>query len=162
MNYSNFKQFFISRYRKNFGNGTILILFAFIMPIILALVGLITDLSRALIIKSELNKACMIASEEATKQINIDKAQKTGENILNDDYYRIIEYFFYNNISNIVNSQQASVTSLNYEIINSNSNPKYLIVSCKAKINCFFLKIFGFNFIEVSSFGNGRLKGFLP
>lgn len=54
-----------SRTKSN--GGSVFVLIVIIIPIFLLITGMITDIGRAFIIKEELNKACMIAAEEASK-----------------------------------------------------------------------------------------------
>ena len=135
-----------------------LVLFALIIPVVFSIAGLVIDIGRALAMKIELNRACMVASEEATKEINMNLAQENGSNIIDEDIGCVIEYYFYENISPSPNYE---VSEIDFFISGGNSNPMYLSVSCRASVECIILKIFGIDNIEVSSAGNGRLKGFL-
>ncbi|MBU4292842.1 MAG: pilus assembly protein, partial [Actinobacteria bacterium] len=60
------------KYSKQGSPGNVLIFTAILMPLFILLIGLVTDIGRALVYKEELNKACMIAAEEACKKIDID------------------------------------------------------------------------------------------
>ena len=132
-----------------------MIMMAFLMPLFLILLGMITDIGRALVFKAELNRACMIASEEATKQIDIDLAESMGENILDEKYGRIIiEYFN----RNIYLRSAHTIDGLDYNVVGGITNPRYIRVEATAKIDCFFLKIIGINTIDIHSDACGRLR----
>lgn len=146
-------------HRNNCSRGAILIFFALIIPVILLIAGMISDIGRAFAFKAELNRACMVASEEATKEIDMITAQNSGKNKLRAEFHEIIQHYFYENIAQ---KDNFSVSELNCDINGSGENPKYVSVSCRARLNCFFLKFIGINYIEINSSGNGRLKGFLP
>jgi hypothetical protein len=145
--------------RSNFKNtkGTVLIMMAFLMPIFMILAGMVTDLGRALAFKTELNKACMVAAEEATKQINISIAESEGKSVLARDYEEVIIEYFNNNISP---KQSYHISGLGYDVSGGSENPKFLNVSSEAYIDCFFLKIIGINEILIHSAACGRLKRF--
>ena len=116
---------------------------------------MVVDIGRSLAYKEELNKACMAAAEEASKDIDMSVAQNSGKNILNDSYRNIIYDFFENNYEP---KNNCDIDYLNYEVIGGLENPKFIKVSCEAKIKCFFLKIVGINDILVHSEANGRLR----
>ncbi len=130
---------------------------AFLMPVLMILTGMVTDLGRALAFKAELNKACMIAAEEATKQINISIAEAKGKSVLAGDYEEVIIEYFNNNISP---RQSYHISGLDYDVSGGAENPKFLNVFSEACIDCFFLKIIGINEILIHSSACGRLKGF--
>ncbi|MBM3704954.1 MAG: hypothetical protein FJW66_00370 [Actinobacteria bacterium] len=136
-------------------NGTLLVTFAVILPAVMILAGMITDIGRAFAFRSELNKACMIAAEEASKEIDMISAQEFGRNSLDEKYAEVVAHFFYLNVSG---RQNFSVSSLNFEVFGESSNPRYLKVSCEAEINCFFLKLIGIPAIAIHSSADGRLK----
>jgi hypothetical protein len=137
------------------GNGAILVMYAFILPLLLIFTGMITDIGRAFVCRAELNKACMIAAEEASREIDMLAAQQLGSNSLDEKYTEIISYFFYANISK---RQNFTVTGLNFEVFSESSNPRYIKVSCEAEIKCFFLQLAGIPSVEIHSSGDGRLK----
>ena len=137
--------------------GTVLIMMAFLMPVLMILAGMVTDLGRALAFKTELNKACMIAAEEATKQINISIAENEGKTVLEQDYEKVIIEYFNNNISP---RQSYHISGFDYDVYGGSENPKFLNVFSEASIDCFFLKIIGINEIKIHSAACGRLKGF--
>ena len=135
--------------------GTVFIMLAFLMPLFMMITGMITDIGRALVFKSELNRACMIASEEASKQINMDLAESGGENILDADYGQVVVEYF---TENIYLRECHRIKSLEYGVLEGISNPRYLRVNAVANIDCFFLKIIGINSIDIHSSACGRLK----
>lgn len=116
---------------------------------------MVIDIGRALACKAELNKACMIAAEEASKCIDIEAAQDLGINKLENNYSGIIyEYFD----KNYVGNSSTAVTYLNHRVVGSVNNPKYIEVYCEAKISCIFLKIIGIDHILVHTKAHGRLR----
>jgi len=136
-------------------SGSVLIMAALLMPVIILLTGMIVDIGRAFAFKAELNRACMVASEEATKQINMEIAQKQGENELKQDFDQvIIEYFN----KNIYSRKSYSIDKLDYDVIGGISDPKYIRVTAQASVACFFLKLIGINNIEIHSDACGRLR----
>lgn len=147
----------IGRFKKEFANpaGTVLIMMAFLIPLFIIILGMITDIGRALVFKAELNRACMIASEEATKQINMDLAESLGENILDEDYGQAITEYF---SKNIYPRSARRIEGLEYEVSGGVQNPGYIRVRAAANIDCFFLKIIGINSIKVHSDACGRLR----
>ena len=146
-----------SRLKKSFLNpaGTVLIMIAFLIPLFLILLGMITDIGRALVFKAELNRACMVASEEATKQINIDLAESSGENVLDEDYSKVIMEYFN---KNIYQRSGHRIMGIDYEVFGGVSNPRYIRVGASVDIDCFFFKIIGINSIEIHSHGCGRIR----
>ena len=135
--------------------ASVLVIFAILLPLFILLIGMIIDIGRSLVYKEELNKACMAAAEEATKDIDMSAAQNLGKNILNVSYKNIIYDFFENNYKS---KDYCDVDYLDYEVIGGLENPKFIKVSCEAKIKCFFLKIVGIDNILVHSEANGRLR----
>jgi len=135
--------------------GSLLVSMAVIIPILILLIGFIVDIGRALAIKSDLNQACMVASEEAVKCINIDKASEDGAVILSDNYEETAMEYFKNNLE-VNNSLE--ITYIGCEVSDSIDNPKYITVSSRAKMKCHFLKIVNMNTIEINSFANGRIR----
>jgi hypothetical protein len=135
--------------------GSIFILIAIIIPIFLLITGMITDIGRAFVIKEELNKACMIAAEEASKCINIDAAEDYGINNLSGEYSSTINNFFYNNFTDKTHCQ---INYLDYSVSGSIGNPKYIEVMCEAQVDCHFLKLISIESIKVHSVANGRLR----
>ena len=135
--------------------GTVLIMFSLLLPLIMILAGMVLDLGRAFVYKAELNKACMAAAEEATKEIDMTAAQQQGSNCLNGIYCEIINDFFY---ANITQKQKFTIDSLHYEVFGADSNPRYIKVICNAEVDCFFLQLAGIPKINIHSSGCGRLK----
>jgi len=135
--------------------GTVLIMAAVLLPLILMLCGMVIDIGRAFAFKSEINRACMISAEEASKEINIDIAQQLGSSTLSGNYGDLINRFFYQNIRQTDN---ASIKSTGFSVTDSVNLPKYINVYATAEINCFFLKFIGIESITVNSHGCGRLK----
>ena len=89
----------VSSSRSQIEKGSALVLIVIVIPIFLLVTGMVIDIGRAFIIKEELNKACMIAAEEASKCINIDIAEEYGINTLSTEYNKIIGDFFYYNFA---------------------------------------------------------------
>jgi hypothetical protein len=140
---------------KGSTRASVLVIYAILLPLFILLIGMVVDIGRSLVYKEELNKACMAAAEEASKDIDMSVAQNSGKNILNDSYRNIIYDFFENNYEP---KNNCDIDYLNYEVIGGLENPKFIKVSCEAKIKCFFLKIVGINYILVHSEANGRLR----
>lgn len=135
--------------------GTVLILVAILLPILILFVGMVIDIGKAMAFKAELNKACMVAAEEATKCIDIETAQSFGANRLKDNYSDVIcEYFS----RNYKPKDYTNVNYLDFNVIESLENPKYIEVFCQAEVKCFFLKIIGINEILIHSKACGRLR----
>ncbi len=135
--------------------GNVLIMTAVLMPLFLMLCGMVIDIGRAFAFKAEISRACMISAEEAAKEINIDIAQKSGSSSLTGNYSNTINRYFYLNISEPDNF---SIKSIDYNVVDSTSLPKYIDVYATAELNCFFLKLIGIDSITVNSHGCGRLK----
>jgi hypothetical protein len=142
-----------SRAKTNKGSAFVLVVV--IIPIFLLITGMITDIGRAFVIKEELNKACMIAAEEASKCINIDTAEDYGINNLSGEYSNIINSFFYNNLTSRTHCQ---INNLDYSVYGGIRNPKYIQVICEAEVDCFFLKLISIESIKVHAIANGRLR----
>ncbi len=142
--------------RLTSGRGAVMILAAFLMPLFLFLAGAAVDAGRAFVFKSELNKAAMIAAEEASKEINMGAAQESGSvNLNREDFENTVkEYFF----KNILLKENYRVSSLEINVFDSVSNPRYIVIKCRSEIDCFFLKMFGINSIFVNSGATGRLR----
>lgn len=117
--------------------------------------GMVVDIGRAFIIKEELNKACMIAAEEAAKSIDIDAAEEYGNNTLSSNYNEIINDFFYNNFPERDNCR---INYLDHSVSGGINNPRYIEVSSEAEVQCYFLKLVSINNIKVHSSANGRLR----
>jgi len=150
----NFKK--LHRNRENRGSqGNVLIFTAILMPLFILLIGLVTDIGRALVYKEELNKACMIAVEEACKRIDIDYAQSSGNNILDSSFEQDLFKYFEQNYRP---KQNFILNYINYDIAGGIDNPKYLKVRCEAEVKCIFLKIVGIENIKIHSQANGRLR----
>lgn len=132
-------------------NASVLIMVAILMPVFMLLTGMIADIGRSLVFKEELNKACMAAAEEASKDIDISIAQNSGKNVLRDDFKDTVSVFFEKNYES---RNGCLISYLNYEVIGGLDNPKYIKVSCEGKVRCFFLKIVGINDISVHTQAN--------
>jgi len=125
------------------------------MPLFILLIGLVTDIGRALVYKEELNKACMIAAEEACKKIDIDYAQSSGNSTLDSSFEQDLFKYFEQNYKP---KQNFILNYINYDIAGGAGNPKYLEVRCEAEVKCIFLKIVGIENIKIHSQANGRLR----
>jgi len=135
--------------------GSALVVVAMLLPVFILIVGMVVDIGKAMVFKEELNKACMVAAEEASKCIDIEAAQELGVNRLASNYPDII-YEYFNKNYEIKN--YTSINYLNYNVIESTDNPKYIEVTCEAEVECFFLKIVGINDILIHSRALGRLR----
>jgi hypothetical protein len=144
-----------SNFRMKDKKGSILVLVIILLPVFLLILGMIVDIGRAFVLKEELNKACMIAAEEASKCIDIEAAEYSGKNNLSSEYTEVIDYFFY---SNYEKNPYSRIKHLEHNIYGGAGNPKYIEVSSEAEIDCFFLKIISIKNIKVHSEANGRLK----
>src|SRR4030066_2491270 len=127
-----------SNFNYNSNKGSILIIVALLMPLFILLAGFVVDIGRAFAYKEEINKACMIAAEEASKCIDIEAAQEFGLNKMVDDYSDIINEYFYRNYNN---GSYCNINYLSYNITDSIDNPKYIAVYCEANVSCFLLNI---------------------
>lgn len=140
----------------NWGSpGNVLIFTAILMPLFILLIGLVTDIGRALVYKEELNKACMVAAEEACKKIDIDYAQSSGNSMLDSSFEQDLFKYFEQNYKP---KQNFILNYINYDIASGIDNPKYLEVKCEAEVKCIFLKIVGIENIKIHSQANGRLR----
>ncbi len=137
--------------------GTVLVMIAFLLPLFFMLIGMVSDIGNALACRAELNKACMAAAEEVSKQIDMEAAQQNGLNQLASNYGETI-YFYFN--CNRTPKSSIVIEELNWEVIGGDKNPKYINVYCSAKVECFFLKLIGINDIAIHSNALGRLKSF--
>lgn len=135
--------------------GSLLVSMAIIMPIFILLIGFIVDIGRALVIKDNLNQACMVAAEEAVKCIDINKASEDGIVILSDNYEEIAIKYFKDNLKE---NNFLDIVYIGCEVSDSIDNPKYITVSSRAKMRCHFLKMVNINTIEINSFANGRIR----
>ena len=135
--------------------GSTLVLMIILIPVFLLIVGMIVDIGRAFVIKEELNKACMIAAEEASKCIDIGIAESSGTNNLSEEYSSTINSSFYNNYKD---KSYSKINYLNHTISGGIDNPRYIEVLCEAEIDCFFLKLVSIDTIKVHSKANGRLR----
>jgi hypothetical protein len=151
------KNIFVIKVLKKFKKtrASVLIMIAILMPVFMILTGMITDIGRSLVFKEELNKACMAAAEEASKDIDISIAQNSGKNVLRGDFSNTVSIFFEKNYKS---RDGCLISLLNYEVIGGLDNPKYIKVICMGKIRCFFLKLVGIDDISVHSQANGRLR----
>ncbi|MBL7060728.1 MAG: pilus assembly protein, partial [Actinobacteria bacterium] len=109
--------------------GSVLVIIAVLLPVFILLLGMIVDIGRALTYKEEINKACMIAAEEATKSVDIEAAENLGINVLNENFSDVIYEYFNKNYKD---RGYCSINYLNYDIFDSIDNPKYIVVSCEA------------------------------
>ncbi len=146
-------RFFISKIHNR--NGSVMTFFAVLLPIFLLMLSFVVDIGKAFILKSELNKACLIAAEEASKCIDLEKAQNLGINVLNEDYPVTLKDFFYKNFEQ---KNNFSIISIDYKVVDGMDDPRYIEVSCQARSDCFFLKVFGIDSITVNASGIGRLR----
>lgn len=135
--------------------GSILIIVALLMPLFIMLAGFVVDIGRAFVYKEEINKACMVAAEEASKCIDIEAAQEFGVNELVDDYSDIVNEYFFKNYNN---DSGCNINYLTYNVMDSLDNPKYIEVYCEANVNCFFLKLISIDNIAIHTKANGRLR----
>lgn len=135
--------------------GSVMVFFAIILPVFILLTGMVVDIGRAMAEKTELNKACMVAAEEASKCIDMEAAQELGINRLADNFPDIIYEYFNKNYRS---KDYVSINYLKYNVIDSIDNPKYIEVYSQAKVQCFFLKIVGIDDILVNSRALGRLR----
>jgi len=135
--------------------GNVLIFTAILVPLFILLIGLVTDIGRALVYKEELNKACMIAAEEACKKIDIDYAQSSGNSILESSFEQDLFKYFEQNYEP---KQNFILNYINYDVAGGADNPKYLEVRCEGQVKCIFLKITGIENIKIHSRANGRLR----
>ena len=143
------------KYSKQGSPGNVLIFTAILLPLFILLIGLVTDIGRALVYKEELNKACMIAAEEACKKIDIDYAQSSGNSILDSSFEQDLFKYFEQNYRH---KQNFILNYINYDIAGGTGNPKYLEVRCEGQVKCIFLKIVGIENIKIHSQANGRLR----
>ena len=143
------------KYSKQGSPGNVLIFTAVLLPLFILLIGLVTDIGRSLVYKEELNKACMIAAEEACKKIDIDYAQSSGSSILDSSFEQDLFKYFEQNYKP---KQNFILNYINYDIAGGIDNPKYLEVRCEAEVKCIFLKIAGIENIKIHSQANGRLR----
>ena len=144
-----------SNFNPGQNKGSILLIVAILLPVFILLLGFVVDIGRAFLYKEEINKACMVAAEEASKCIDIEAAQEFGINKLADDYPDIIYEYFYKNYKD---TADCSINNLQYNVIESIDNPKYIEVYCEADVKCFFLKIISINSITIHTKANGRLR----
>ena len=142
-------------FNPNSNKGSILVIVVILVPIFILIVGFVIDIGRAFLYKEEINKACMIAAEEASKCIDIEAAQELGVNRLEDNYSDIVYEYFYKNYKNVAD---CTINDLNYNVIESIDNPRYIEVYCKADIRCLFLKIVSIDNITIHTKANGRLR----
>jgi len=144
-----------SNFNFNSNKGSILIIIALLMPLFILLTGFVVDIGRAFMYKEEINKACMVAAEEASKCIDIDAAQEFGVSRLTEDYSDVISRYFYKNYDN---DSGCNINYLSYSVMDNIDNPKYIEVFCEANVECFFLKIISIDNIAIHTMANGRLR----
>ena len=135
--------------------GSVLIVSAILLPILLMMAGMVIDLGRSFAYKSELNKACMAAAEEASKTIDLEKAQQSGQNYLENDFYYIARDYFFANYKQ-KGSQELEI--LHISVSPSRDEPEFIEVACKGNSSCFFLRLIGIEDITVNSKALGRLR----
>jgi hypothetical protein len=128
---------------------------AIMIPILLMMAGMVIDLGRSFAYKSELNKACMIAAEEASKTIDLEEAQENGKNYLKNDFYHIAKDYFF---SNYKQKGYQELQALDISVEPNTKEPRFLKVSCRGISDCFFLRFIGIEDIEVNSNALGRLR----
>lgn len=136
--------------------ATVLITVAILMPLFMLIIGMTVDIGRAFVYKEEINKACMVSAEEAAKEIEVLTAQQSGVTRLDEQRAQEIaaEYFF----RNYLHKPDSSIDDFNCLVFDEISNPKYLQVNCQAKVDCYFLKMFGIESIKINSAASSRLK----
>lgn len=128
---------------------------AIFLPIFVMFIAFVIDIGGSIMLKEELYKACLISAEEASKAIDMEKAQNLGLNNLNNRFDHVIDDYFKMNFKPINN---ANLNNLGYEVIDSIENPKYILVFAEARYKTFFLKIMGIENINVHSQALGRLR----
>ncbi|MDZ7837504.1 MAG: TadE/TadG family type IV pilus assembly protein [Actinomycetota bacterium] len=101
--------------------GSLLVSMAVIMPIFILLIGFIVDIGRALVVKDNLNQACMVAAEEAAKSIDINKASEDGLVILSDNYEEIAIKYFKDNLKE---NNFLDIIYIRCEVSDSIDNPR--------------------------------------
>lgn len=146
--------YFCSYFKKE--NATVLITVAVLMPLFMLITGMTVDIGRALVYKEEINKACMISSEEAVKEIEVSAAQQSGLSRLDQARAEEIAAEYFNR--NYLQKTGCSIIDFNCSVFDESSNPKYLQVTCQGEVECYFLKMFGISSIKINSTANSRLK----
>jgi len=134
--------------------GSVLVTMAILVPVFILLAGFITDIGRALVYRADLNKACMVAAEEAAKCIDMQIAMDQGRTVLGDFEDVVILYFE----NNLERSRSLKVVSLDYEVIESAENPRFIKVYSEGDISCYFLRLIGIDTIRIRSSANGRVR----
>jgi hypothetical protein len=136
--------------------ATVLVTVTILMPLFMMIIGMTVDIGRAFVYKEEINKACMVSAEEAVKEIEVLTAQHSGFTQL--DIQRAqeiaVEYFS----RNYFQKPDCSVNDFNCSVFDESTNPKYLQISCQAKVDCYFLKMFGIENIKINSAASSRLR----
>ncbi len=135
--------------------GSVFVTVAIMIPILILLSGFIADIGRALAYRADLNKACMVAAEEAAKCIDMQIAMSEGRTVLGEHFEEVLVAYFE---SNIQQSRSLKLKTLDYEVIESMENPKFIKVFSEAAISCYFLKLIGIDTISISSSANGRVR----
>jgi len=135
--------------------GSVLVTIAIILPIFILLVGFIIDIGRALTYKADLNKACMVAAEEASKCIDMQTAMNEGKTVLGEHFKDVLLTYFEGNIKK---SRSLKLNYVDYEITDGVDNPKFIKVFSEAEISCYFLKVVGIEVIKIHSSANGRVR----
>jgi hypothetical protein len=136
--------------------ATVLITVAILMPLFILIIGMTVDIGRALVYKEEINKACMVSAEEAAKEIEFLTAQQSGFTRLDTQRAQeiAVEYF----TRNYLQKPGSSINNFGCSVFEESSNPKYLQVNCQAKVDCYFLKMFGIEYIKINTAASSRLK----
>ena len=136
-------------------NGSALITVAILIPIFMLILGAVIDIGEAMMAKENLYKACLICAEEGTKAIDIIKAQHEGVNHLDEKFEDAIIFYFYENIKE---KENLKIMSLDYNVHESDFNPKYIEVISKAAYKTSFLKLINIDTINIHAEAIGRLK----
>jgi hypothetical protein len=136
--------------------ATVLITVAILMPLFMLITGMTIDIGRAFVYKEEINKACMVSAEEAAKEIEVLTAQQSGFTKLDAQRAQEIAAEYFNR--NYLQKLGCSIDNFNCAVFDESTNPKYLQVSCRAKVDCYFLKMFGIESIKINSAASSRLR----
>lgn len=136
--------------------ATVLITVAILMPLFMLITGMTIDIGRAFVYKEEINKSCMVSAEEAAKEIEVLTAQQSGFTQLDTQRAQEIAVEYFNR--NYLQKSGCSINDFNCSVFDESSNPKYLQVNCQAKVECYFLKMFGIESIKINSAASSRLR----
>ncbi len=149
------KNNYLNNYFKK-ETAAVLITVAILMPLFMMITGMTIDIGRAFVYKEEINKACMVSAEEAAKEIEVLTAQQSGFTRLDMQRAQEIAMEYFNR--NYLQKPDFSVNNFNCGVFDESTNPKYLQVSCQAKVDCYFLKMFGIESIKINSAASSRLR----